>query len=34
MKNAGFSDVKFKGTTGFSTSKYTVGALFFAKKPL
>jgi hypothetical protein len=33
MKKAGFKDVEFRGTTGFSTSKFTVGALFLAKKP-
>jgi hypothetical protein len=32
MEKAGFVEVEFKGTTGFNSSKYTVGALIFAKK--
>jgi hypothetical protein len=33
MEKAGFSEVEFVGLTGFRTSKYTVGALFRARKP-
>lgn len=32
MEKVGFSNVEFLGTTGFRTSKYTVGALFRALK--
>jgi hypothetical protein len=32
MQQAGFSDVEFSGKTGFSTSEFTVGALFSAIK--
>lgn len=33
MRNVGFYEVEFMGTTGFSSSKYTVGATFRAIKP-
>jgi hypothetical protein len=32
IEEAGFKEVEYKGTTGFRTSKYTVGALFRAIK--
>jgi len=33
MEKVGFADVRFTGTTLFSTSKYTHGAMFRARKP-
>jgi len=33
MKDAGFVEVEYLGTTGFRTSQYTIGALFKARKP-
>jgi len=33
MEEAGFCDIAFGGTTGFSTSEFTIGALFRAGKP-
>ncbi|MDA8155517.1 MAG: hypothetical protein M0Z52_03550 [Actinomycetota bacterium] len=34
IKAAGFKDVEFAGDTPVSTSNFTVGALFKARKPL
>jgi len=33
MEDVGFKEVEYLGTTGFRTSKYTIGALFRALKP-
>jgi len=32
MQDAGFEQVEFRGTTGFRTSEFTIGALFRAEK--
>lgn len=32
MREAGFKEVEFLGTTGMATSKFTEGALFRARK--
>jgi hypothetical protein len=32
LKNVGFVDVEFVGATGMTTSKFTEGALFRARK--
>jgi hypothetical protein len=33
MREAGFVEVELRGVTGFSTSRFTIGALFYAATP-
>lgn len=33
MEEAGFARTRIVGTTGYRTSEYTMGTLFYAEKP-